>query len=258
MNPERLPVDLLSDEDLDRLNALLPWHSTTLDSSGRLLGRTVTPGKRDGADAIPDPRILRMDERFGLAGRHVLEVGCFEGAHTIALCRSAGRVTAVDSRIENVAKTLVRCAMYGCRPTVLPIDVERNIDSCARMRPDLVHHVGVLYHLQDPARHLRALGRVAGRGLMLDTHFARAEDATETYRCGWRRFRFRPHKEGGRDDPFSGMRDGSRWLLLDDIVSVLGRAGFDRVDVAEVREERNGPRALIFAERGSRSPGSSP
>jgi hypothetical protein len=46
------------------------------------------------------------------------------------------------------------------------------------------------------------------------------------------------------------MHAHSKWLLLDDLVEILrSLAGFDRVDVAEQREERNGPRVLIFAER---------
>jgi 2-polyprenyl-3-methyl-5-hydroxy-6-metoxy-1,4-benzoquinol methylase len=242
-------VDRLDEADLSRLNELLPWRCFTVDSQGRPFGGVAWRGKRVAPQVIPDPRIERFHERFDLSDKHVLEIGCFEGVHTIALCRLAERVTAVDARVENVVKTLVRCAFFDERPRVFPYDVERAEDD-ELMRADLCHHVGVLYHLTDPISHLRGLGVWISRGVMLDTHYARDEDATEEYEVDGERFRFRRYEERGREDAFSGMRPHSRWLRLDDITGGLGSAGFDRVEVVETREERNGPRVLLFAERG--------
>jgi tRNA (mo5U34)-methyltransferase len=117
------------------------------------------------------------------------------------------------------------------------------------MKSDVCHHVGVLYHLEDPITHLRRLGRWISRGLMLDTHYARDDDVTDEYLVGGERFRFRSYKELGRGDVFSGMRPASKWIRLDDIEGGLRRAGFDTVEIVETREERNGPRVLLFAER---------
>ena len=241
-------VDRLSDEDLERLNELLPWRCFTVDARGRPLGGTAWRGKRDRPEAIPDPRIERFHARFDLSGRHVLELGCFEGIHTIALCRLAERVTAVDARVENVVKTIVRCAFFGVSPEVFVCDVE-DPGAGARLRADLCHHVGVLYHLEDPVLHLRRLGEWLSRGLMLDTHYALDDQATETYDVNGEQFRYRPYREGGRGDVFSGVRPRSKWLRLDDIVGELERAGFGTVEIVEQRDERNGPRALLFADR---------
>jgi hypothetical protein len=241
-------VEDLSDEDLGRLNDLLPWRCFTVDARGRPLGGTAWRGKRDRPETIPDRRIERFHERFDLTDKHVLEVGCFEGIHTIALCRLAQRVTAVDARVENVVKTIVRCALFDVRPRVFVYDVEEGGDD-QLVRADLCHHVGVLYHLADPVSHLRRLGTWASRGVMLDTHYSRDEDATEEYEVDGERFRFRPYRERGRGDVFSGIRPTSKWLRLDDITAVLRGAGFGAVEVAETREERNGPRVLLFAER---------
>jgi 2-polyprenyl-3-methyl-5-hydroxy-6-metoxy-1,4-benzoquinol methylase len=241
-------VDRLSDEDLRRLNELLPWRCFTVDTRGRPLGGTAWRGKRDRPAAIPDPRIERFHDRFDLADKHVLEVGCFEGIHTIALCRRAERVSAVDARVENVVKTIVRCSFFDVTARVFVHDVEEDADD-ERLHADVCHHVGVLYHLEDPVRHLRRLGTWISRGVMLDTHYARDEDATDEYEVDGERFRFRPYRELGRSDVFSGIRPTSKWLLLDDITAELKRAGFEAVDVVETREERNGPRVLLFAER---------
>ena len=245
-------VDPLDDSDLERLNDLLPWHCFTVDSHGRAFGRPAWSGKRVAPQQVPDPRIELFDRRFGLAGSHVLEVGCFEGVHTVGLCRLAGRVTAVDARIENVVKTIVRCAFFDQRPTVFAHDLERHDAAGELPVADLCHHVGVLYHLSDPVAPLARLGSRIRRGLMLDTHFALPGEAADGYESGGREYRFRRYGEPGRD-PFSGMLDHSKWLLLDDIVGELRRAGFDDVEVVERREERNGPRALLFAKRGKAS-----
>ena len=241
-------VDRLTDEDVERLNRLLPWRCFTVDAHGRAVGGVAWRGKRNEPQPIPDPRIARFHERFDLTGRHVLEIGCFEGVHTIALCRLAASVTAVDARIENVVKTIVRCGLYDVRPRVFVFDVEGSDDNDL-MGADLCHHVGVLYHLTDPVSHLRRLGEWISGGVMLDTHYARPEDATDEYEPDGTRFRYRRYAEHGRGDVFSGMRSHSKWLLLDDIERVLSEAGFDTVEVVETREERNGPRVLLFAAR---------
>src|SRR5829696_3960068 len=145
-------LDRLPDDELRRLNELLPWRAFTVDGQGRPLGGAAWRGKRDAPAAIPDPRILRFHERFELSDKHVLEIGCFEGIHTIALCRLARRVTAVDARVENVVKTVVRCAFFDERPRVFVHDVETEGDD-EHLRADLCHHVGVLYHLEDPVAH---------------------------------------------------------------------------------------------------------
>ena len=243
-------VDGLTDADLERLNQLLPWRCFTVDGHGRPVGGVAWRGKRSEPQPIPDPRIERFHERFDLAGRHVLEIGCFEGVHTIALCRHAMRVTAVDARVENVVKTIVRCALYDVQPRVFVLDVE-NGDDTELVQADLCHHVGVLYHLTDPVTHLRRLGASISRGVMLDTHYALPENATDEYEVDGERFRYRRYSEHGRRDVFSGMGSHSKWLLLDDIVRVLTQAGFDTVEISEKRDERNGPRVLLFAERSS-------
>ena len=244
-------VDRLPDGELATLNRMLPWQAFTADGSGRPFGGTAWSGKRIDPQVVPDPRIERFHERFDLTGRHVLEVGCFEGIHTIALCRRAGRVTAIDARIENVVKTLVRCGLYDVHPRVFAYDVEAKDDVLeGLLHADLCHHVGVLYHLADPVAHLRRLGAWTKRGLMLDTHVAAPSDPLDEYEVDGRRFRYRRFRESGRDDVFSGMQEHSKWLLLEDLVEALRTiAGFERVDVAEERAERNGPRVLIFAER---------
>lgn len=244
-------VERLSDGDLDRLNSLLPWACFTVDGRGRRFGDAAWTGKREEPQAVPDRRIVLMDDRFGLADTHVLEIGCFEGVHTVALCQRAGRVTAIDARLDNVVKTIVRSAFHGCHPHVFTCDIEDPGAGAelAALDVDFVHHVGVLYHLQDPIGHLRSLGNIARRGLLLDTHVAPADAADEELVVDGETFRYMRYAEGGRAEVFSGMYDHAKWLPLDTLVRLLGDGGFSEVEVVEERSERNGPRVLILARR---------
>lgn len=250
----RLPtpyVDVLSDDQLRELNALLRWNCFTVDAKGRRFGRRAWPGKRDVPQLVPDPRIAQLHERFDLTDKHVLEVGCFEGVHTLGLLRFAKQVTAVDSRIENVVKTMVRCGFFGRHATVFPCDLERAADLDRLPHADVLHHCGVLYHLVDPVSHVLCLGRFARTGLMLDTHIAPSGKANRSYTVGGREFRYRWSDEGGKGEVFSGMGDHAKWLLLDDLLMLVKEAGFADIDVAEHRQERNGDRVLLYAKRAA-------
>jgi 2-polyprenyl-3-methyl-5-hydroxy-6-metoxy-1,4-benzoquinol methylase len=242
-------VDNLSDEDLQQLNELLPWRCFTVDQHGRRFGNLAWSGKRGVPQAMPDHRIVAWHEANSLTGKHVLEIGCFEGVHTTALCQLAERVTAIDSRIENVAKTVVRTAMFGCRPEVTTCDVENDEDLARLPSVDYVHHVGVLYHLKDPVAHLQKLMPTVRHGILLDTHVSPPDGAKKSYKSGGQKYHYHHHREGGKADVFSGMYDHAKWLLLDDLKALLQSLGFAEVEVIELRQERNGPRVRLHATR---------
>jgi tRNA (mo5U34)-methyltransferase len=240
-------LDHLSDEQLHALNSLVPWKCFTTDKGGRRFGNQAWAGKRSDPQAIPDRRIGLMDARFGLGGRRVLEIGCFEGVHTIGLGLRGAQVIAIDSRVENVAKTVLRCHFYGQHPAISVCNVEDPAQVAALPHVDLVHHVGVLYHLYDPVSHLLNIGPKVLEGMMLDTHVA--STGQDEYSVAGRHYAFARYREQGLGDVFSGMSGESRWLTLDSLKTALGEAGFSKVDVQEHRKERNGDRVLIFASR---------
>jgi len=240
-------VELLSDEDLKRLNELLPWMCFTSDTRGRRFGNIAWKGKRETPQIVPDARIGQMDTAFRLKGRSVLEVGCFEGVHTIALAQCGADVTAVDSRIENVVKTIVRCNFFGHRPTCFVSDIEKGEDMARLPKVDFVFHVGVLYHLQDPITHLKRLAAITSSGLLLDTHYAKPDMLNNAYQVDGKEYRYFHYREKGREEVFSGMYDHAKWLLLDDLKLLLTELGFSKFQMLKDEQQRNGPRftALI-------------
>ena len=248
-------VDLLSDADLVRLNGMLKWNCFTVDRHGRRFGNAASAEKRNDPEIIPDRRIMLLNEKFDLSGKHVLEIGCLEGVHTIGLTRFAKKVTAIDARIENVVKTIVRCAFFGCYPTVLKCNVEERPLPVDLLRADLVYHVGVLYHLKDPIHHLTSLREFIRQGILMDTHYALDDEANESYDVLGRKVRYKRYLEGGYFDPFSGMYVDSKCLRLEDIVDTLNAAGFGRVDVIEASySERLGSASIGIGAAVTRRP----
>lgn len=240
-------LDKLSDADLMDLNKLLDWNCFITDAKGRRFGSVAWGAKRVEPQEIPDKRIVLMNSRFNLRDKHVLEVGCFEGVHTLGLLNYTNKVTAVDSRIDHVVKTIVRCGMLAKAATVFKCNLEDSDLDYSLLKADLIHHVGVLYHLKDPVMHLLNLGSYIKQGVMLDTHYCLPEEVTDSYVINGKKYPYKKYLEYGTKEAFSGMYDHSKWLLLDDIKNCLINAGFTKVDIIEERNERNGPRVLLFA-----------
>lgn len=243
-------VEALADIDLQALNGLLPWQCFTLDMRGRRFGKPASLIKRNTPQRIPDRRIVELNRRLPLQGLHVLEVGCFEAIHTIALANHGARVTAIDSRIENVVKTITRLWGFGFAADVFQCDVEKPQDFARVPEVDVTHHVGVLYHLADPVSHLKAMVARTRKAFMLDTHYAAQGEANQSYEVDGKPYAYKHYREKGRAAAFAGMYDHAKWLPIDVLTSLLKEGGFANVDVAELRDERNGPRTLIYATRG--------
>jgi SAM-dependent methyltransferase len=236
----------LSDRDLEEVNQMLDWHAGTL-LEGRLLGRLgVRPGKRTEPGPVPDPRIVTLDRLINLRDKAILEVGCFEGIHTLGLRMFAESVTAVDVRPVNVVKTLARLSFHGAWAKVFVADVEKLDPSFGTF--DVVFHCGVLYHLMSPVEHLLTVGRMC-RHLFLDTHVARDERRMESFRSDDFSYVGAYHDEGGWVDPFSGTGRYGLWLTSDSLKGALQQAGFRETRIIEEREERNGPRLALLASR---------
>ena len=178
----------------------------------------------------------------------MLELGCFEGNHTVALAGFGAKVIAVDARIENVCKTLVRCGLMGQAVTAFCIDLEHGLARRKQISANIAHHVGVLYHLTDPVGHLSELAGIIDEHIWLDTHIAADHWPLKKYPDA-EQYSYFHYREPGRADPFAGTRDHAKWLPLGDLKRLLAQCGFTQCEVIEQREERNGPRVLLFASK---------
>ena len=245
------PLSCMTDAELQALNSLLPWAALTVDTSGRPVGQAFSPGKRSRAHVLLDKRQVAFDQEFPLSGRHVVEIGCFEGVQTLGLLLLGARVTAVDGRVENVLKTLARVWAYGRSCDVRLWDVETPPRADMPDSWAVLHHVGVLYHLAQPVEHLdMVLPRTSGAVLM-DTHVADDETiANHSYEVDGRTYRYRRKPEPyAAVSPFAGIKDHAKYLLLEDLTDIFRRHGFGDVRLVNDRAERNGRRVLVWAFR---------
>jgi tRNA (mo5U34)-methyltransferase len=235
----------LDDRIIEEVNDLLDWRAAALLPDGRVSGK-VSPGKRANPVKLPDKRIKLLDEFIGLGGKSVLEVGCFEGLHTLGLLHFTDDVTAIDLRPVNVCKTLMRLSLHGAAAKVFLADCEHLDASFGRF--DVVFHFGVLYHLDNPVQHLANLATLADT-LYCDTHVARENVPLKTEIVDGETFHYAPLGEQGWADPFSGAHAFSKNLAMESLERALQRAGYSQRRVVQVRDERNGPRILLIASR---------
>ena len=244
-------LNTFTDDELRRFNELLPWASMTAAPAGRIVGNAWNAAKRATLNELVDSRIVAFNERLPLKGLHVLEAGCFEGIHTIACALYGAKVTGFDGRMENILKTMARIWAYRQTCDLVLWNVEQAPPHDLPAAWDVLHHVGVLYHLSNPVEHLNLVLPRTGRGVLLDTHVASDDqNASKQQDVAGVTYRYARHGEAQRDvSPFAGLEDHAKWLHLDDLVGLLRRNGFDKVEMFSDRAERNGRRVTIFAFR---------
>lgn len=236
----------LTDEQLRDLQEAVTWESGMPLPDGRILG---VAGKRGGFTAARDLRVQLVVDRLDPDTKAILEFGCHEGNHTVQLAQVAREVVALEVRPKNVVAALVRLWAHDVRNARVVLKDVREVDEHFGAF-DILFHVGVLYHLDDPVEHIFRIARIAP-ALVLDTHYA--DGAAETERsdleregkvyCAWLR------GEGGWQSSFSGVEPASRWLSQDSLMDLLADAGFHEINVVSDRIERNGPRLTLLAQQ---------
>ncbi len=224
---------------------MLDWRAAAPLPDGQILG-LMSEGKRERVNHIPDKRITLLNELLPLADRTVLEIGCFEGIHTMGLLQYTKHVTGLDLRPVNVLKTLARLSLSGYSASIFQANCEEIDETFGRF--DVVFHFGVLYHLTSPVQHIKMLGRLTDT-LYLDTHISSTEKATETAVIAGETYKYAMVGEAGWLDPFSGAEATSIHLTYDSLKKAVVQAGFKNFALLNYRQERNGPRVLVFASR---------
>lgn len=194
------------------------------------------------------PRTRAIHDTLALFGgpdlRHkqALDLGCLEGGLSFELRRAGLSVLGVEGRADNVARCQLIQAHYASLGGLAFIHAD-----VREFRPgrtyDVVVCSGLLYHLDDPAAYLGALGELTAPGglLYLDTHVA--PDDNDLPACEYRPWlsplksrtdgdltlRWREYVEDVSQAESSIGNTVSLWLDADSHVELLLRAGFDRV-----------------------------
>lgn len=221
----------------------------------------LTAGQFPG-DFFNDYRLAAAEEAFGgFQGRHILELGPFEGHHSTMMARrGAVHVTAIEANTRAFLKCLVTKEVMGLANVSFLLGEAVKFMEQTQRRFDVLIASGVLYHFTRPDQALSLMARVSDR-LFLQTHYFDEALISRTRLQG--RFTMVPRDETGaatvyhrmtyleRDSPIynGGVEEYTHWLTRDDILALLQGLGFELTVLFEEPEHRNGPTISIVAIR---------
>jgi len=112
------------------------------------------------AALFEDPRIdWAMEMVGGVAGKRVLELGPLEGGHSYALetTYDAAEIVAVEANQRAYLKCLIAKELLGTSRTRFLLGDFNRYMADSGQRFDLVVACGVLYHMENPAEHIKLL-----------------------------------------------------------------------------------------------------
>jgi hypothetical protein len=201
-----------------------------------------------------DKRIAWALERFGdVAGRNVLELGPLEAGHTAILSKAGAYIDAIEANKLAYIKCLIAKEIMGLQNTKFLLGDFIPWLEQSQKRYDLIVASGVLYHMREPLRLLKALSQRTN-SLYLWTTFIAGEDVRPSTLVTFNdvQVRLYRHAYGRRDYKFcGGPIDHSNWMHRDDILAVLRSLGFANLLVTheEIIASHQLPTFSVFAER---------
>ena len=189
-----------------------------------------------GTERVSMLNVPALHDHVDFRGKTVLELGPLEGGNTLLLTKlGVARVTAVEARVENYVKCCVVKNLLGLDNVRFLLGDAREISAESHGRFDLALVAGVLYHLDDPHRLLQSLSGLTDT-LLISTHYAddrspSPEAKILTLSTPHGEYRGKLFSEGGLSEINSGIQSWSFWPFEEDLMRMLGDAGYRNVSV---------------------------
>ena len=205
-----------------------------------------------------DPLIVECNQRVGgFDGLEVLELGPFEGAHSINLATfSPARVISIEANPYNFIKCLIVKQYYGLANTsFLLCNFVEYLQQCDR-RFDFILAAGVLYHLREPFKALElVMQRTDAIGICTTVY---AEDDSPFNMTGATR---EIEKNGHQFKLYERMNtlttkgkkhgiDETAWMMTEpELLKYLDVSGWEYEKFPYKRLSSGGLRTRLFAKR---------
>lgn len=258
-------------DQLDEYVTSFPTHQNAIDT---LKGWNQAFPAEFGIDAGAmhlhnDPRIgWAIEKSGGLAGKRVMEVGPLEAWHTYMLEREEPAVLdAVEANRLSFLRCLVVKEIVGLKTARFHLGDAQLWLEDRPDRYDLIVASGVLYHMQDPIRFLRAMATRTD-SLFLWTHYVDDEAMPP---ADPRRGAFVSNPETVEENGVSvvmyprtylgawksaafcgGMHDIHRWIDKASLLNLLRAYGFDDIEVwGDQPDHPYGPAFCVYAKRSA-------
>lgn len=219
------------------------------------------------APLFDDGRVSWAVETIGgIEGGRVLELGPLEGGHTYSLevDHGAAEIVAIEANQRAYLRCLVAKEVLGTRRSRFLLGDFNRYMAETDERFDLVVACGVLYHMEEPARHIGLLCSMADTVFVWTHYYDRAQiesnpnlarkfgASTEVVVDG---VRHTVHRQDyldalGWGGFCGGGRPSANWLELADIVAIFDHNGFDITDTGfEHPDHEHGPAIAFVARR---------
>ncbi len=203
-------------------------------------------------DLSTDKRLHWGIECFGdIQGKRIAELGPLEGGHTLALEAAGGRVDAVESSGVAYLKCLIAKEICGLK------NARFHLGDCTSWLEDndaaydLIVASGILYHMVDPLRLLRAMARRSDN-LFVWTMVSDdpAVEPTRVERLAGQDVRLYLVPYGARTNAFcGGANPDAMWINKDDLIAVLGALGYATLLTNHADVSEYGASSSFFASR---------
>ena len=210
------------------------WHTINFGDA------VVSPGHNN----LYDQGVISKALPFDLTGKSVLDVGCWDGAHSFeAEEKDAAEVLAIDSGQQ---QEFVRSRYdQEIDPTQGIRTAQKLLDSAVQFEPidfsemegsgqefDVTFYLGVLYHQRYPLRSLRTLREVTGETAII-------ESATLRWPSQKPQYKFYPNDEFNHDP--------TNWFVpnVPGLLDWVHRAGFQKAEL--LKRYGLGSRAIVQA-----------
>jgi hypothetical protein len=168
-----------------------------------------------------------LDRVFPLAGKSIIEFGPLDGSQTAGLVRAgARRVACVESRPENLIKTLLAGHVFGWKGVELIADDFHNTDGATYGTFDLAFAHGVYYHSLVPLLFLENLLSLSDN-VFLGGFCASDDRPAYDYQVlehQGERYRAKPYQEATRMFT-AGVNDVAYYFHGDDLMDFFRRRG---------------------------------
>ena len=215
---------------------------------GPWITKFVVEGQSYGGDydAMNDPRLDQFFQGFPEA-HTIMELGSFEGGHTLALARrpQVTRVLGVEGRAYNIERARFAQGLLNVANVEFKeLNLEKQ-DLSRLGNFDAVYCVGLLYHLPRPWELVQKISRVTSH-CFIWTHYTNQKDGLKKVN-GFEGI-FVP--EHGLKDPLSGLSVNSFWPTLDSLRAMLTKAGYSTIQIIEDNAQHpHGPSVTLAASR---------
>ena len=170
-----------TDEELEELRRTLQtqvWTSHNIKLADDLM---TMPGAPDfmttDTRLAAIRRIIRT--RFGndISGLTVADLGCLEGGFALALALEGADVVGIEAREANLAKAELLGRWFNLKNLTFQLADVKTFTAEAFGSFDVVLALGIAYHLDRPAAWLHQIAKATKTLLVIDSHFAPADDA---------------------------------------------------------------------------------